>query len=353
MPADERVAIAQKAIAAEPRNPSALTALAGAYLQKTRETTDFSYVERAAKLVQQALTLRPEDAEAALLWNELEMHRHHFAKVVDNTTRLLANAPADARLWALQGDALMELGGYDGAAAAYERMLTLRPGFSSYNRVAWFRFVTGDAEGAIEAMRQAVRSARVSPENLAWCLVDLGNLYFKTGRLAEAEASYNTALSAFARYHAAQAGLGKVYAERGDKAAAVVQFSRAQQAVPLAEYSGALRDLYLAQGYKAKAREQEALLDAVDRLARAQFENTDRTLALVYADQGRKLDRALELARNELAFRKDVYTYDALAWVLYRLGRMDEAKEAMQKALAQGTPEPMFRRHAEMLGLGR
>ena len=48
-----------------------------------------------------------------------------------------------------------------------------------------------------------------------------------------------------------------------------------------------------------------------------------------------QVDRALELAQNELAFRRDVYTYDALAWVLFQSGRKPEAREAMQKALAQ------------------
>jgi len=179
--------------------------------------------------------------------------------------------------------------------------------------------------------------------------VDLGNLYFKTGRLADAEANYNAALQTFPRYHPAFAGLGRVAAARHDTAQAIADYSRAQAIVPLPDYAGALRDLYLEQGNKAEARKQEALLDVVDHLARANFENTDRNLAIVLADEGRRLDRALELATNELAFRRDVYTYDALAWVLYRLERYPEAQDAMKKALAWKTPEPSFRRHAELI----
>jgi tetratricopeptide (TPR) repeat protein len=195
-------------------------------------------------------------------------------------------------------------------------------------------------------MRQAVHVAGAMPENLAWCLVDLGNLYFKTGKLAEAEANFNAALEVFPHYHPAFAGLGRVAAARHQTAEAIASFSRAQAIVPLPDYAGALRDLYLEQGKTAEARRQEALLDVVDRLARANFENTDRNLAIVLADEQRQLDRALELARNELNFRRDVYTYDALAWVLYRNGRCAEAKEAIAKALVQHTPEPGFRKHA-------
>jgi tetratricopeptide (TPR) repeat protein len=349
MPTDQRIAACQKALAAAPGDPAALEDLASAYLQKMRETTDFSYVDRAEKLVAQALARRPGDLEGEILRNQIELNRHHFAKVVDNTAALVKTAPGEARLWAMMADSLMEIGDYDRAADALEHMLALRPGLSSYNRVAWYRFVTGDPGGAIAAMRQAVHAAGATPENLAWCLVDLGNLYFKTGRLDEAEANFNAALRIFPRYHPAYAGLGRVQAARKRTAEAIASYARAQSMVPLPEYAGALRELYREQGNLAEARKQEQLLDVIDQLARANFENTDRNLALVLADEGRHLDRALELAKNELAFRRDVYTYDALAWVLYKVGRLADAQEAMRKALAWHTPEPGFARHAKLI----
>ena len=58
-------------------------------------------------------------------------------------------------------------------------------------------------------------------------------------------------------------------------------------------------------------------LSEVLSLGRANGEKGNRALALVYADQNRNLDRALELIRGELETRKDVYTYDALSWVLF------------------------------------
>ena len=61
-----------------------------------------------------------------------------------------------------------------------------------------------------------------------------------------------------------------------------------------------------------------------------------RDLVLIFADHDIRPNRALELAEGELEFRKDVYTYDALAWALYRNHRYTEAREAMQKALKLG-----------------
>ena len=70
---------------------------------------------------------------------------------------------------------------------------------------------------------------------------------------------------------------------------------------------------------------------------------------LAFADHDVKLDRALELAQGELEFRRDIYSYDALAWALYKNHRIDEAREYMEKALALQTPEPNFRLHAEII----
>ena len=72
-------------------------------------------------------------------------------------------------------------------------MVSLRPDMASYNRASYYRFVAGDIEGALEVMKQAIASGSAMPENTAWCRVDLGNMYFKTGRLDEAVASFNAA----------------------------------------------------------------------------------------------------------------------------------------------------------------
>jgi tetratricopeptide (TPR) repeat protein len=75
----------------------------------------------------------------------------------------------------------------------------------------------------------------------------------------------------------------------------------------------------------------------------------NRELALFYADQGIKLPEALELARKELEVRHDIYTWDALAWVLYRNGRFQDAAEAINKALGLHTSDSLLLFHAGMI----
>ncbi|MBV8818625.1 MAG: hypothetical protein JO022_09735, partial [Acidobacteriaceae bacterium] len=127
---------------------------------------------------------------------------------------------------------------------------------------------------------------------------------------------------------------------------AVQQFLRAQAIVPMPDYAAALYDLYLKAGKKTEAQRQLANVDAIDALGKANGEKANRNLALIYADHDYRLDRALELATAELEFRQDIYTYDALAWALYKNGRHEEAAKAIAKALQLNTPEPMFQMHA-------
>jgi tetratricopeptide (TPR) repeat protein len=75
----------------------------------------------------------------------------------------------------------------------------------------------------------------------------------------------------------------------------------------------------------------------------------NRELALFYADQGIKLPEALEFARKEFEVRHDIYTWDTLAWVLYKNGRLQDASAAMDKALAFHTSDPLLLFHAGMI----
>jgi tetratricopeptide (TPR) repeat protein len=346
---DARIAAFEKQATSKPDDLHYKNLLAGAYIQKMRETTDFGYIDRASRIVTQVLSAEPDNYEAGRLRSEIGLERHQFAEVAELSRQMIAAAPDDAWNWGTLGDSLMELGRYDDAAEAYQRMVTLRPNQASYNRASYYRWVMGDAKGAIAIMQQAIRSGSPAAENTAWCLVDLGNLYFKIGRLEEAEQSYRSALKAFDGYYPAYAGLGRVQSAQGKLAEAVENYRRAQSAVPMPEYAEALSDLYERTGRKAEARRQLDLIDVVDKMARANNEKTNRNLALVFANQDRNLARALELAQAETGVRGDVYTYDALAWALLKNGRSQEAERAATKALQFGTQEPAFYYHAGLI----
>ncbi|MDQ6707638.1 MAG: tetratricopeptide repeat protein [Acidobacteriota bacterium] len=346
---DERVSFYETLIRYKPDDLHYKNLLATAFIQKMRETTDYGYLDRAAAILESVLSSDANDYEALRLREEIELERHQFAQAAEDSQRMAKIAPEDPWNWGALGDALMELGQYEKAAGAYQKMVSIRPDLSSYNRAAYYRFIAGDAAGAIDVMKRAIAAGAPSGENTAWCLVDLGNLYFKTGRLEEAAQAYAAALRVFPGYHPAFGALGRVQAAQGKNKDAIKSYKRAQAAAPFVDYTSALQDLYEEAGLKEEAARQVALIEVVDKLGVAAREKTNRNMALIYADHDRKIARALELAESEFAIRKDVYTSDVLAWALYKNRRYSEAANAMAGALKMGTPEPGFYYHAGMI----
>ncbi len=352
---DQQIAAYQKQAAAQPSNAHFQNLLASAYIQKVRESTDFTYLDRASKIVDSVLTADSSNYEAMRLRSEIEMERHHFAQVADYSEELVKIAPDDPFNFGVLGDARMEMGQPDLAAKAYKRMLDLRPNQASYNRAAYHRFVTGNPTEAMGLMNLAIASGGWSPENTAWCLVELGRMYFKVGQLELSEKAFSNALALFDGYHTANAGLGSVKAAQGKIAEAIERYKRAQASVPLPDYAAALYALYTKAGQPKEAAKQIEMVDIVDRIGQATGEKTNRNLAVIYCDENRRIDRALELIREELKVRQDVYTYDALAWALFKEKQYADAQGAIDRATKLGTPEPTFYYHAGMIAaaLGR
>src|SRR5262249_5921850 len=158
--------------------------------------------------------------------------------------------------------------------------------------------------------------------------------------------SFEQALRVFPNYHPALAGLGRA---ESDVKRAIAHYVRAQQITPMPDYAAALYDLYAKSGALDEAKKQHETIETIDAVSKASGERANRNLVLIFADHDWNLDRALELARGELEFRRDVYSYDALAWALYKNGKLGEARQAIEKALKLGTPEPLFREHAKYI----
>ncbi len=346
---DERIRAYEGLLREAPDDMQLQIGLVSAYLQKLRESADGGYLERASRIVNRMLEKDGGNFTALRFQNEIDLQRHDFKGVSERAGSMAKYNPSDAGNWGNLGDASMDLGEYEKAGEAYRRMFSLRPSLGSYNRLAYWRFVTGDGPAAIGLMRSAVEAGDAVPENTAWCWAELGDMYFKLGSVAEAASAYTSALNLFPRLHRAHAGLGRVEASLGHKANAIQEYERAQSIVPLVEYASALEDLYTADGRPAKAAEERELIDTIEKLGKIANEKTNRTLALILADHNQDLPFALALMKVEIPIRGDVYTYDALSWVLLKNNRLAEAVAASAKAIRLGTPEPLFYYHASKI----
>ncbi len=352
---DEHISMYETLVKVQPEVLHYQNLLAGAYIQKVRESMDYSYLERASQIVNSVIGADVKNYEAARLRTEIALERHDFKTAADYSRKLIEWSANDSWNWGTLGDALTELGDYDNAADAYQKMVTLRPDLSSYNRAAYFRFLYGDVESAVKIMKMAISAGSPMAENTAWCEVELGKIYLKTGQVREAADAFQAALRRFPNYHPALAGVAQTAAAQSDWKTAISYMQRARAATPLPDYSAALYDYYTAAGDIKEAFQQKEIIQVIDQIGQAAQEKANRNIALIYADHDWLLDRVLELAKNELDVRGDIYTYDALAWALYKNKQYAEAGVAMKKALRLGTPEPAFYYHAGLIdsALGR
>lgn len=348
-PGDQLVLAAQNMVEREPKAARGYNMLASAYMQKARETGDFSLNAKAEEALARAEQSEPGDYEALKLRAKLLLTFHRFDEASQAARRAQSLNPRDHDNYGALTDALVELGDYDGAVAAAQTMIDLRPDTASYSRVSYLRELHGDTKGAIEAMRMAVEAASPKdPEGVAWCRVHLGDVLAREGKQPEAEREYDHALYVFPDYHVALAAKARARLAAGDTDAAVQFYQRAIERVPLPDYAAALGDLFTKLGRADEARRQYELVEFVERSG-AQSGTYTRQLALFWADHDTKLDDALAVARSERAARKDIYTADLLAWCLYKKGQHAEAKAAMDEALRLGTRDPKLLFHAGMI----
>jgi tetratricopeptide (TPR) repeat protein len=339
----------ERRVREHPRDAESLALLGLAYQQRVRETGDPGYYPRSEEALRRSLALLPVNDLAVTGLAALAASRHRFPAARRLAQRALRLNPYSPAALGILGDARIEAGDYDGAFAAFDRMVSLKPTVASYARISYARELLGRTGGAIDAMKLAVGAAAGTGEPAAWALVELGNLYYNGGRLRPADRAYREALARFPEYHRARAALARVEAARGRVDEAVALYQDALETVPLPEYAVRLGETLAAADRDAEADEAYELVDAMQRLFEANGTRTELETALV--DLDRNVDAADALARARVAYeeRRSIEAEDVLAWALYRNGRCIEALRHSESALRLGTRDALKLFHKGMI----
>ena len=348
---DRNIKAAQSVIEQQPDDPAGYNMLAASFMQKARETGDFSLNARAEESIKHSFRVAPDNYEGTKLQAALLLNYHRFPEALKAAQRAQSINPRDHDVYGAMVDAFVELGDYKNAVDAAQKMVDLKPNTASYSRISYLRSLHGDTKGAIEAMKMAIEAASPqNPENIAWCRVHLGDELMNDGKLKEAEREYDHALYLFPDYHPALAAKARARYAAADFENAIIFYKRAAERVPLPEYIAPLGDLYAKLGRADEARQQYEQVEFIEKMG-AGAETYSRQLALFWADHDIRLDEALTAAERERATRGDIYTYDALAWCLYKKGRFEEAGIAIGEALRLNTRDARLLYHAGMISL--
>lgn len=331
-----------------PGDGSAWAALGLAYVERARVTGDPRHYSTAEAALQRSVEVTPRDNFAAAAGQAaLAAARHDFQTAHQRARAGLKINASNPILFGALADAAIQLGRYDEAYEATQRMVDVRPDTASLARVSYTWELRGDTALAREYMARALD---VSPSASARAFAHhhLGELAFDSGDPAAALEHHRRSLDADPRYRAALRGRARAHAALGDVDSAIADYEAVIESTPLPAYLLEYGELLESLGRTAQAAEIYALFEAAQQLFSAAGVAPDVDAILYEADH-KSAARAVALGQAAVAERPFVEMQDAYAWALHRAGRHDEALKWSDRARSLGTRRALWAFHAGMI----
>lgn len=337
--AGENKALIQKLVDAQADSVLRKQHQARQALLRARTSGNPQDTAQAEFMIQEALNLNPQNGITWGLKAWAEMNRHEFSGALASAQKAQQLLPGEPVSLGIASDALTELGQYPQAVAATQRMVDSHPALPAFARAAYLRFLHGDTQGAILLMKDAVAAGNPKREETAWALLQLSELYLQNGQTEAAWQAASAAATHFPKLGSVDAALAHVKLAQNNLDEAARLFKRAFEKQVNPDTLFAMWQIAVFQGRVQDAARHAKLLDGIAKLDETNGRLFRRTFAMVYAERPGQAAYAEQLARAELAQRPDIYSYDALAWALYRGGKIKEAQACAEKALALGTQD--------------
>lgn len=348
-----QIAAWSRGLAADPASAIALAQLSGLHLQRARETGDDADFVRAEEYARRSLALRTErNAKTYVTLTSALLAQHRFSEAVAEAAKAVEYDPETPQYQALLGEALLELGDYSAARAAFSTVYRFRTHLSIAPRLSRWEELNGRPVEARRILRNAVAAAEsrrdIPREQLAWFYLRAGDLDMRYGRFRGAREYFLKGLKVEPGDYRLLSALARLEYLSGDNDEAIRLGERATSIKLDPATLGILGDAWLAEGDREKAEEN---IRAMAVSVSAQVGAFHRDWSLFLLDHDRDIPAVFAAATQELRGRKDIYGYDLMAWSQYKLGRFAEAESTMRKAMQLGTRDPMLLYHAGMISI--
>ncbi len=340
----------QSKIKANPDDSRSLLALANAYITESRISGNIAYYDQAAlQTVEIILSKKPDDYEALMLKSLVQLSQHHFAEGLATAQKAVSIDSNSAFVYGLLVDANVEMGNYQAAVDAADKMVTIRPDMRSYSRISYLREIHGDYAGAVIAMKAAVQAGIPGEESTEWCRVQMGRLYENMGDLNKASFQYNLTLAARPGYAYALAGLGRIASFEKKYDSALFYFEQASTLISDIGIKENLSSAYSNAGLVQKASVlNKEVVEEMNRAAKSLIKNpdaghySDKEQAYVYL-KNNNTDKALEHALAEYKRRpKNIDVNELMAWVYFNRNEADKAIPYLNAAFVTKSKSPQL-----------
>lgn len=325
-----------RAIEADPSFALARAGLGDAAWQRSRETGDAAWADRAVAASREALRLDPYQADVLVSLAGVYSGTGRPEEARQALEQAIRLQPRHDEAFRALGDVLAARGRPAEARAAYTRAIDLRPGYWRHHyRYGVFLFGQNDLEGA---RREFERVTELVPDSPAGYQA-LGRLYQTLDDLPRARDAYERALARGFSVSAVS-NLGALLHWEGRYQEAIAAYERAIEAAPAEPlFHRNVGDAWLRLGDRARA---QAAYERAVALAEAQLAvnpaSAEPLAALaVYEAKAGRFDRAalhLEAARARAPGGAEIAYAEAVVRALE--GRNAAALEALRRAFDLG-----------------
>lgn len=332
----------QQRLQQDPQNFVYLTELGGLYLNLFKLKGTIEDLKTGDSLLKTAASrLNHADPEMLHTLSQVAITQHQFKQAAEYIEEAHDNNSAPFVHALLSFDVAMELGVYREAKGALN-VIKDQTSFNYLIRKAKYQDHLGDLEGAINLMEAAFANVAQTNNNplYCWALSNLGDMYGHAGRINEAYAAYLQVLKRDPAYTYALKGIAWI-AFSHDK-----NTKEAKRILKYIESTTQSPDVYLtlaeiAEYEAAPAEKKEYIRHFLTEATRPEYDNMYNTaLIQIYTEETMNLEKAEQLALQEVQQRPTPETYSWLAWVAFKKGAVQEAYQLYNAHIKGRSFEP-------------